>query len=1720
MQSLLNRSWHLRRPSDAGGRGRKADHPRLTRLAFGLVVFGFGLLVIFQHATAASFSNATPLSTPRGGHTATLLSNGKVLVAGGATDGGFTSAAAEVYDPASGAWTVTGPMIAERTHQTATMLPNGRILVAGGYSSTNGALSSAELYEPFSGIWTITGPMKAARFLHTATLLPGGQVLVAGGTADGSTAISNAEIYDPATGTWTATNELNFARYSHTASLLPDGQVLIAGGIGGEGALVPAAELFAPSSGTWTVTNSLTTARFSHSATLLPSGLVMVAGGTTNGSTSIRGAELYDPSSGTWTPTNSLATTRFAHTATLLPNGFVLVTGGTSDGNGAVTNAETFNPGNGTWAVAGLLNSARYTHTATLLAGGEVLVCGGVNGIQALSSVERYNPAGGAWGTTGPMTVTESYLTQTLLANGKVLVLGGGFNRGEVYDPSSGTWAATSPMLAAHFSPSVTLLANGRVLVAGGSISGNFITTAELYDSAPGTWTGTGSMQQSRGYQTATLLPGGKVLVAGGVTGAHVSLASAELYEPATGKWTATGSMNAPRAAAMGILLPNGKVLVAGGFARSTNVTSAEIYDPGSGTWTPTGSMTVGREDATVTLLPNGKVLVVAGYGDSGALAGVELYDPAAGTWTLAASLPAPRYYHSATLLFNGKTLVAGGSDGRINASSAFLYDAATGVWQATGALIVGRAAHAASLLPNGKVLVAGGTSTVDLSSAELYEPGLGFSNAWQPRISAVSVPSSNSTITITGSGFRGVSEGSSGNSQDSAADYPVIELMSLESGQPLFPGVTNWSASAIAAPPVAGLPPGYLLATVFANGIPSAGQIFKLPSLPIISNLPATGIGVGEATLNGQILDTGGNTPAVSVYYGTSDGATNEAAWSNGVALGFQTGVFAQTISGLASNTTYYFTSKAVNIIGATWATPSRSFTTITLPIITNLPATGVQDTFATLNGQVLFNGNQTPSVRVFYGPSDGGTNAAAWSNSVALGPQNGAFAQTVNFLLRNTPYFFTAQATNAAGGVWAIPSQPFTTAATNSLVGASTAVVTHHNDNGRTGMNLNETLLNVSNVNTNTFGLLYTRPVDDQLYTQPLVMTNVNLPGKGTHNIVIVATVNDTIYAYDADQPSQTAAYWTTSFINPPNIVPPNNADESAIGACGGNYKDFSGNFGIVGTPVIEAGSGTIYLVARTKEFGTNFVQKLHALDITTGLERSNSPVVITASYPGSGAGSVGGVIRFDPLRSNQRPALALVNGVVYISWASHCDNGPYHGWVIGYDARTLQQAALFNDTPNGSNGGIWMSGQGPSADSNGNIYLTAGNGTVDATDYGESFLKLSPPVTGTVMTVASYFIPFNWPTLNSLDLDLGSAGILLVPGTSLAISGGKSGTLYVVDRDNMGGISSGDVNIVQSWTPNASSEIHGGPVWWSGPSGSYMYIWPDSGEHLRQYVSVGSAFNTTPYSQSATACGPGSHGGILSISANGNSAGSGIIWANINTRSDANQSVTAGTLHAYNAQAVSSELWHSDMLPRDSVGNLAKFVPPTIANGRVYMATFSGRLSVYGLLPVGANLTAQTFENQPISIPVGKLLALATEPYGFPLAVSGVSSTSTNGGSVMLAPNAVTYTPPIGYVGSDRFSYTIGNGQGGVASANIFIQVIATNQPSANMSPPSTGSGGVMVSFAGIPGLTYTVQRASTPVGPWTTLATVTVGESGIGLYLDPNPAGEAYYRTTYP
>jgi hypothetical protein len=522
---------------------------------------------------------------------------------------------------------------------------------------------------------------------------------------------------------------------------------------------------------------------------------------------------------------------------------------------------------------------------------------------------------------------------------------------------------------------------------------------------------------------------------------------------------------------------------------------------------------------------------------------------------------------------------------------------------------------------------------------------------------------------------------------------------------------------------------------------------------------------------------------------------------------------------------------------------------------------------------------------------------------------------------------------------------------------------VWTHHNDNGRTGANLQETQLSTSTVNVNQFGKLYTYIVDADVYTQPLVIQNVTIPGRGVHDVVYVATMNNSVYAFDAASQSSALPLWQVNFNNPAAGIGPVPGSATAISD---NIRP-GGSLGIMGTPVIDESTGTMYLVARTAlNGGAPYSQYLHALDITTGAEKFGGPVLITASVPGSGLDAVSGVVTFNPLQENQRAALALANGNVYIAWASQGDYNPYHGWVIAYNAQTLQKlGSAFNTSPDGSMAGIWQSGQGPIVDASGNVYYMLGNGSFSADrggrNYGESLVKLDSGL----QTVLDWFVPSNWNDLNGGDVDFGSSGPLLLPNTNYAIGGGKSGIFFLLNTNNLGHYALGNTQIVQSFSASSGGEIHGGPVYWQGPLGRLLYIWPAL-DYLKAFSFNGAIFQTTPVSQSTYTAPAGSNpGGILSISADGSQAGSGILWASLPYNADAESGIVSGVLRAFDASNLANELWNSRMnLARDDVGNFAKFVPPTVANGRVFVPTFSNQLLVYGLLnsppPASGSLT----------------------------------------------------------------------------------------------------------------------------------------------------------------
>jgi hypothetical protein len=489
-----------------------------------------------------------------------------------------------------------------------------------------------------------------------------------------------------------------------------------------------------------------------------------------------------------------------------------------------------------------------------------------------------------------------------------------------------------------------------------------------------------------------------------------------------------------------------------------------------------------------------------------------------------------------------------------------------------------------------------------------------------------------------------------------------------------------------------------------------------------------------------------------------------------------------------------------------------------------------------------------------------------------------------------------------------------------------------TYKYDIARTGQNLNEVLLTPANVNMTQFGKKSTFNVDGFVYGQPLYVQGVTISGLGTYNVVYVVTEHDSVYAFDADLNSS-SPLWFVNFTN------------SAAGITtvptGDVGSTISPEIGITSTPVVDPTTGTLYVEVYTKENGSYF-HRLHALDVTSGAEKFGGPVTISGSVPGTGVGNDGsGNIPFQPMIELQRSALLLVNGTIYIAFASHGDNGPFHGWVFAYNAASLSQVGIWNSTPNGQDGGIWQGGGGLAADSAGVIYGLTGNGTAEGgPDYGDSFVKLTLGTGG--LAVADFFTPLDQQNLSTYDIDLASGGPLLLPDQPgahphLMTSAGKAGKIYLVDRDNMGHYSTSSDNVVQEIPGALGSSTDDNsfcvPSYWQ----NRVYFVGVS-DFAKAFTVSGGLLSTTPESQSTTTYGIPGATPIISSSGNTN----GILWT----------IERAGILHAYDATNLASELYNSNQAgTRDSLGTAVRFSVPTVANGRVYVGT-SATLVVYGL------------------------------------------------------------------------------------------------------------------------------------------------------------------------
>jgi len=508
--------------------------------------------------------------------------------------------------------------------------------------------------------------------------------------------------------------------------------------------------------------------------------------------------------------------------------------------------------------------------------------------------------------------------------------------------------------------------------------------------------------------------------------------------------------------------------------------------------------------------------------------------------------------------------------------------------------------------------------------------------------------------------------------------------------------------------------------------------------------------------------------------------------------------------------------------------------------------------------------------------------------------------------------------------------------------LVSSAIDVVTYHDDIGRTGQNLLETILTTSNVNSSSFGKLFTLPVDGIIDAEPLYLSAVAIPNKGTHNVIYTATENDSVYAFDADTG---ALLWHVSVLG-------SGETPSDDHGCG----QISPQIGITSTPAINrhiGPHGTIYVVAMSKNSSTYF-QRIHALDITTGAEQFGGPITVQAKYPGTGDNSHNGFVIFDPGQYAERAGLLLLNGVLYTGWTSHCDARPYTGWLIGYNATTLAQTSVLNLTPNGSEGSIWQSGSGIASEGQ-NLYFLDANGTFDTTlnaqgfpskgDFGNGFIKVS--ITNNQLQVADYFNMFDTVNESDNDEDLGSGGVVILPpmqdasGTtrSLAIGAGKDQNIYIVNRNNMGKFNPSNDNAIYQELDG----VLGGGEWATAAyfNGS-MYYGP-VGNNLMQFQFSKAKLSASPHSKSAASFTyPGT---TPSVSANGSS--NAIVWAI--EHSDPND-----VLHAYDATNLANEYYNSSQAgnQRDQFGTASHFGTPMIVNGKVYVGTATN-VTVFGLL-----------------------------------------------------------------------------------------------------------------------------------------------------------------------
>jgi hypothetical protein len=669
---------------------------------------------------------------------------------------------------------------------------------------------------------------------------------------------------------------------------------------------------------------------------------------------------------------------------------------------------------------------------------------------------------------------------------------------------------------------------------------------------------------------------------------------------------------------------------------------------------------------------------------------------------------------------------------------------------------------------------------------------------------------------------------------------------------------------------------------------------------------------------------------------------------------------------------------------------------------------------------------------------------------------------------------------------------------------------VYTYRNDGTRTSINSHEFTLTPSNVNISSFGKLFSCTLDESVYAQPLWVSNVVIGG-GTHNIVIVATQNDTVYAFDADNGSGTTCtqYWKASLLTSAygagsgaTPIPPTDTGETG---------DIPTEIGITSTPVIDPTTNYLYLVSNTKESG-QYYQRLHRLVLATGVETTGSPVALAASVSGTGQGSSGGSLPYSALHQNQRPGLALVNGIIYMASGSHGDNEPWHGWILGYNASTLQLASAYCTTPNTFGGGIWMSGSAPVFDSSNNLFVISSNGTYNGTtDFADSFLKLS---TTSGITLSDWFTPDDQANLGANNIDLGQGGAVTLmntvsgPNPHLLIGGGKEGIVYLVNRDGMGHYNPANNNgAVQSWSLGGNMIAASGTFW-----NNTFYIGAASSP-LQAYTfnTTTGLFTTSPASQSNVSVAfPGL---TPAISAAGTA--NAILWTVDSSSSGTNGAPTGpAVLYAFDPNNLANELWDSTQAPsnRDQAGNAVKFVVPTVANGKVYVAGVKN-LTVYGLLSLAPAADAPSFSPAPGAYTTAQSVTLSDTTSGATIYYTLDGSTPTTSSTVYTSainvPSTTTIKAIAAAPGLSNSAVAVGDYTFGSQTGSIsFVQVNSATPQSAQTTvavpyaaPQFAGDLNVVV--VGWNDVTHTVSSVKDTLGNVYTLAVGPTQNSTVAL-----------------